>query len=200
MPRSRAFEPEQALAQAMVVFWQYGFEASSMDKLLRAMGIGKGSFYKTFGDKRTAYVEALKLYGSTELAATWSHLADPVHGDGADRVRDVLERATAAAAHADDKHGCFLCNAMIDQAPVDADVRALSQTLSEHLHSGFTLAIRDASGARTWSDIIVGRVAESFVSTYIGLWTLVRAGQDGGMIQRIIETKMMMTGIKIVYE
>jgi hypothetical protein len=70
------------------------------------------------------------------------------------RVRDVLQQATAAAASGDGQHGCFLCNAIIDQAPVDTDVRALVQTVSEHLRSGFKMAIRDASGARAWSDTI----------------------------------------------
>ena len=46
----------------MNVFWEHGYEATSTDDLLRAMGIGRQSMYDAFGDKHRLYLEALQLY------------------------------------------------------------------------------------------------------------------------------------------
>src|SRR5580704_17828311 len=62
MARRKEFDPEQALAKAMAVFWRLGYENTSLDLLLREMGIAKQSLYDTFGDKRGLYMKALAHY------------------------------------------------------------------------------------------------------------------------------------------
>ena len=54
MPRTKDFEPQEALDAAMYLFWRKGYEAASMRELLDAMSIGRGSFYDTFGDKHAS--------------------------------------------------------------------------------------------------------------------------------------------------
>src|SRR5271167_4214627 len=60
--RPRAFEPETALTQAMDVFWQDGFAATSLDDLSLATGLGRPSLYGAFGDKRALYIQAYRRY------------------------------------------------------------------------------------------------------------------------------------------
>jgi TetR/AcrR family transcriptional regulator, transcriptional repressor for nem operon len=62
MPRRKEFDPDQALAKAMAVFWRLGYENTSLDLLLREMAIAKQSLYDTFGDKRALYMKALAYY------------------------------------------------------------------------------------------------------------------------------------------
>lgn len=60
--RPRAFDREAALAQAMRLFWQKGFEATSVADLTTAMGIASPSLYAAFGSKEALYAEALDHY------------------------------------------------------------------------------------------------------------------------------------------
>src|SRR6204780_4587362 len=60
--RPRAFEPETALTQAMDVFWQGGFAATSLDDLSAATGLNRPSLYGAFGDKRAIYLQAYRQY------------------------------------------------------------------------------------------------------------------------------------------
>lgn len=60
--RPREFDREAALGQAMRMFWEKGFEATSIADLTRAMGIGSPSLYAAFGSKEALYAEALQYY------------------------------------------------------------------------------------------------------------------------------------------
>ena len=62
MARSREFDIRTALDQAMMVFWNQGFKGSSLQDLIRAMGISKSSFYETFGSKRELFLATIKRF------------------------------------------------------------------------------------------------------------------------------------------
>ncbi len=63
--RPKEFDEETALEQAMEVFWANGYEATSVQTLLDAMGINRGSMYDTFGDKHALFSQAIDYYGRT---------------------------------------------------------------------------------------------------------------------------------------
>ena len=60
--RPLSFDRAAALAVAMRLFWQHGFEATSIAELTQAMGITPPSLYAAFGDKRGLFREAVALY------------------------------------------------------------------------------------------------------------------------------------------
>ncbi|GLW04894.1 TetR family transcriptional regulator [Microtetraspora sp. NBRC 13810] len=61
--RPRSFDREAALAQATLLFWERGYEATSVADLTRVMGIGPPSLYAAFGDKRALFEEVVDSYG-----------------------------------------------------------------------------------------------------------------------------------------
>jgi AcrR family transcriptional regulator len=64
--RPRAFDREEALRGAMMVFWEKGYEGASLEELQAAMGaIGPSSFYTAFGSKEQLFFEVLDLYVKT---------------------------------------------------------------------------------------------------------------------------------------
>ena len=62
MARSKEFNEERALAAAVDVFWRQGYENTSLEALMREMGIARQSLYDTFGDKRALYLKAMVFY------------------------------------------------------------------------------------------------------------------------------------------
>ncbi len=64
MGRPRAFDMDQALDQALHVFWQKGYEGASICDLTEAMGINPPSLYAAFGNKETLFRKALDRYES----------------------------------------------------------------------------------------------------------------------------------------
>lgn len=65
MARTREFDYDKALERATYLFWEMGYANTSLRDLLKAMGIGEGSFYNTFKSKKNAYLESLKHYDAT---------------------------------------------------------------------------------------------------------------------------------------
>ena len=65
MPRPKEFNPDEALEKAMQAFWHKGYEATSMEDLLSAMNLNRGSLYGTFGDKRQLFLKVVDRYYMT---------------------------------------------------------------------------------------------------------------------------------------
>lgn len=77
MGRPRAFEAETALDSAMKVFWEKGYEGTSLDDLTEAMGINRSSLYSSFGDKQTLFQKVIERYKSGPMAFLSEALAQP---------------------------------------------------------------------------------------------------------------------------
>jgi len=83
--RPRGFEADEALEQAMRVFWEQGYEGASLTDLTNAMGITRTSMYAAFGNKEDLFRKALERY--TEGPASY----------GARAMREPTARQVATA-------------------------------------------------------------------------------------------------------
>jgi AcrR family transcriptional regulator len=68
MGRPRSFREEDALDAAMRVFWQKGYEGTSLDDLTKAMKINRSSLYSTFGDKEALFRRVMEQYSAGPLS------------------------------------------------------------------------------------------------------------------------------------
>ena len=66
--RPREFDVEEALAAALRVFWEKGYEGASLTDLTDAMRITRPSLYAAFGNKEALFKRALDLYETEKLA------------------------------------------------------------------------------------------------------------------------------------
>src|SRR5260370_505997 len=62
MARPKEFNRDQVLEKAMGLFWEKGYDGSSVENLVQCTGIGRGSLYDTFSDKHALYLAALDRY------------------------------------------------------------------------------------------------------------------------------------------
>jgi TetR/AcrR family transcriptional repressor of nem operon len=77
MARPKEFDKDEALQKAMNVFWCRGFEATSMQDVVDAMGIKRQSLYDTFGGKHQLYLAALDRYRAEQDAKLLALLGTP---------------------------------------------------------------------------------------------------------------------------
>ena len=62
MPRIESFDKEKVIKDAMQVFWEKGYNGSSMEDIFNATGLNRSSIYNSFGSKRSLYQATLEFY------------------------------------------------------------------------------------------------------------------------------------------
>jgi TetR/AcrR family transcriptional repressor of nem operon len=117
--RTKEFDPDAALQAALELFWQRGYEATSMSDLVERLGIGRASIYATFGNKHELYLKALERYDRAGLPPILRELSQP--GPALPAVRSVVRRyATEASDEQLRANGCLVTNTASELAPHDA--------------------------------------------------------------------------------
>ena len=130
--RTRAFDRDEALDRAVAVFWEHGYDATSIALLTEAMGIGAPSLYAAFGDKRALFDEALDRYLRTYGAFTARALAE--EPTAREAVERLLREAAAAYTGAGHPPGCLLITAATNCTPGSAGVKARLRDLRAQGH------------------------------------------------------------------
>jgi TetR/AcrR family transcriptional regulator, transcriptional repressor for nem operon len=195
MARPREFDIDEALDRAMGVFWAKGYEGTSLQDLLKAMKIARGSLYKAFDDKHSIYVAALDRYDRTVVQPVVEKLRDPQSGDGMTRIRGVLEGARDAVASRNDRRGCFMCNAAVDQAPADPKIRAKVMAMLKRLEKAFAAALKESRQAARWSAKRRAETAGLLLNSYMGLRVLARSGYSAADLSGIIGAGLQNWGL-----
>jgi TetR/AcrR family transcriptional repressor of nem operon len=176
MARPREFDRGEALKRALAVFWEKGFEATSTDDLVRAMGIGRQSMYDTFGDKHQLYLEALQLYEANTGAELFKRIYECPSPFVAlcDYILSIADGALADRAR-----GCFFVNATTELAPSDPDVAAVIGASSARCEAAFERILREAKQRGEVDRSVDERVAARFLlSTIRGLRVSAKAGVE----------------------
>lgn len=113
--RQKNFDREVALEAAMLLFWEQGFEQTTIDDLARAMGLSTSSLYSTFGDKEALFLSALDLYQTSRGRYTTTAL------EGRTSARDAFQRLFEVAAYEltrpKQPRGCMLALSMMTSSP-----------------------------------------------------------------------------------
>ncbi|MCA2223084.1 TetR/AcrR family transcriptional regulator [Nonomuraea aurantiaca] len=119
--RPPAFDRTTALAAATRLFWEHGYEATTIGELTRAMDIKPGSLYAAFGDKKSLFKEVVHAYGLSPVGAfIGTALEEERTAHGA--FRRILREA--AAVYPDPSHpaGCLTISAATNVTVQDADI------------------------------------------------------------------------------
>ncbi|MFJ8471393.1 TetR/AcrR family transcriptional regulator [Kitasatospora sp. NPDC094011] len=121
--RPPAFDRDEALAAATRLFWERGYEATSVTDLTSAMGIRPGSLYAAFGDKRALFEEVVRRYGQSPVGA---FVGVALAEEGSARAAFARILREAAAIYPDPSHpaGCLVITAATNVTPQDAGIQA----------------------------------------------------------------------------
>lgn len=144
MVRPKAFDRETVLRKAMQIFWEKGYEATSIQDLVKAMGIRRGSLYDTFQDKRHLFLEAIAFYHSTIVEAMISPLLlpDASRPDIEQHFLKLLEETIADPQ----QRGCFITNTVTELAAKDTEIKAALVLGLMQVENAFHLALISAQG------------------------------------------------------
>ena len=141
MARTKEFDPDVALQAALELFWERGYEATSMADLVEHLGIGRASIYATFGNKRDLYLKAYERYKQNGIDYI-GLLSQP--GPVLPVVRALVERFAEESGHDEKRRGCLVVNTAVEVAPHDPTVARLVESNWDFIETTLTSALTRA--------------------------------------------------------
>ena len=121
MARPRKFDESQVVQAARDQFWLHGFNGTSLDDLTNVTGLGRGSLYAAFTDKRTLFLRAIDDYTTALMDQALADLRDP-EKSGRDRLVDHIRSITKRLTADTKGRGCLMAKSAAEMGATDKDV------------------------------------------------------------------------------
>ena len=106
----KQFNQEEVLDKVMEVFWQKGYEGTSIQDLTKATGLGRGSLYGAFGDKEQLFLTVLDRYGDIFQAQIVDQLNNP---DPYQAIEGMFEVMIERMSNPNYPRGCLNTNTSV---------------------------------------------------------------------------------------
>ena len=184
MPWTKQFDTDAALDQAMRAFWAHGYEATSIQDLVRCMGINRGSLYATFGDKRQLFIRALHRYDARHRQDWIAALAASRPPKAA--IVGAFEEAIAVALEPGARDGCLLVNTALELSPHDAEISAFVAEALAGMEEFFRTMIEHGQAAGDIPAAIVpADTARALLGLFVGLRVLARSRPEAPLLHAL---------------
>jgi TetR/AcrR family transcriptional regulator, transcriptional repressor for nem operon len=143
--RLREFDTEAAVQAAMTAFRQHGYEGTSIQDLVEATGVGRGSLYAAFGSKEGLYLAAVDRY--REQYAT--PLIELLHDGSPARevIREVLVAVIDEIVRDGNRLACLIVSAAMERVADDPETARRVRTTTESLEDALTEIIAAGQAA-----------------------------------------------------
>ncbi|HDR7915935.1 TetR/AcrR family transcriptional regulator [Bacillus mycoides] len=185
MARTREFDEDQVLDAAMQLFWEKGYEATSLSDLTSRMGIQRPSIYSTFGDKKELFEAALRRYTMSRASDIRNRLQSHSSVKEAFSIffADVVNEEYAG----DLSKGCFCINTMVELAPHDERFEILTREHQMYLAVIFQETIeRGIQSGELEVNTDAKSLAQALIVSLIGLTVMMKSRPQRSFVDNVI--------------
>ncbi len=174
MGRTKQFDERQALMSAMLVFWDKGYEASSVQDIEQATGLNRTSLYNAFGNKRAIFDRVMSCYKESVMSALFAEL------DGAPDIKEGIRRLLNGALdiHFDEDNpgGCLVVLSILESGQHDEQSQASMQQTIHDLKSALQARLSKAKKSGELSKgLDAGSTATTITTTMAGMMVMGKA-------------------------
>lgn len=138
MGRNKEFNIDEALDNVMEAFWKKGFKETSLNDLMEATGLQKGSLYGAFESKENLLLLALEKYGERSKL-NFIREENPL-----DYICKFFEMLVHEGVHKKNYKGCLIMNTCIELASEKNKPAQLSRKLFSEIEKNFKNALNIA--------------------------------------------------------
>jgi len=187
--RPREFDREAALIRAVELFWENGFEGTSLKGLTKAMGISAPSLYAAFGSKEDLFREAVEFYNDPQRSPTARALRDEPSARAA--VEALLRENARSYADPQTPRGCLIVLSATTYTPASTGMRDLLRDLRDRDRRDLRLRLDRAVADGELSGSADTSALTGYVMTVLhGLSTQARDGADASTLDAIVDLAM----------
>jgi AcrR family transcriptional regulator len=192
VPRKRgrplSFDREQAIHQAMLLFWDHGYEATSLNELTAALNVTPSSIYTAFGDKKGLFLAAVERY-----------ISGPVNAEsiiqGAATAHEAASGLLLAAAIGftgeSTPRGCLLASSAISCSATAQDVKDVLADLRKSIEARLSDKIkREIKEGALPEGTDAAALAAHTMAVIQGMSTLARDGTNRASLLKVVDIAM----------
>jgi TetR/AcrR family transcriptional regulator, transcriptional repressor for nem operon len=194
MPRYASHTQDSLIIAAMHSFWKRGYEACSMDELVKDTGVSRHGIYASVGGKRDLFLRGFAAYQREIVSPAVSVLES--EAATLDAIAAYFETQIALAERIGlPGPGCFVANAMTETAPHDADVRAQVELHNARLKAAFRNVLQKSFDLIDPDEL--DALAEFIATTAQGLWSKSRVVETAAPLRMHVSTLMSLLSVRI---
>lgn len=189
MARSKEFEENEVLDKAMKLFWEQGYEKTSMSDLVEHMGIHRRSIYDTFTDKRTLFFKAMERFGNRTDAKLAAGVKQAKTAKEA--IHFIFDYMSSTEEG--EPPGCMFVNSAVEMACRDEDVDAKAVGAFEKVeHLLVEIITWGQENEEFSSQYGAQELAEYLHNALIGIRVMARTSVPKEKLERISTMSMLL--------
>ena len=177
------------VAKALSVFWRKGYQATSVQDLVEATGVNRGSLYDTFGDKHGLFLEAVAHYRSHVTAQRLARLEEP--GPSRRRIAAFFKELVDFSLGEGRLLGCLMTNSAIELAPHDRDTRLAVAASMGAMEAAFRRVLTQArKNGEIRAQKSPADLARFFTTTANGLRVMAKVQPDRAALNGVVRVAL----------
>lgn len=184
----KRFDRGEVLERAMTVFWGKGYQATSIQDLVDATGINRGSLYATFGDKRGLFLVVLEHYSRRFAEPLMAELRDP---DPRRAIEGMLKAIVRRNRDPRWPRGCLFTNTSLECPGAGANI---GEKIAELITLQESAIYRVVRRAQADGSLDCGQdsraLARFFVGIAHGLNVVNKASPNAATLKDIVNVAM----------
>jgi TetR/AcrR family transcriptional repressor of nem operon len=185
MARAKQFDPSIALDTAVDLFWEHGFEATSIQDLCGKLKLNPGSLYGTYGDKRALFIAVFDRYVDRVSREAIERIAREPSGIAG--IRIYFDFLVAAIIDGKRRWGCLITNSVIELAGREPEIAAKVAVHFARLETAFSSALARSKDLGEVSRDVGPETAAYLVCVVQGLNVLARTKPTLAQLRGIVD-------------
>lgn len=183
MARNKEFDENEVLRKAMELFWIQGYEKTSMQDLVKYMGIHRRSLYDTFGDKHTLFIKALEHYNEIIRSRTENKV------NQLESVKDAIRQLFEMVIVRDNQQiiGCLTVNTAVELSLHDDQAaEKVLESFSETELLLNKLVLRGQQSGEISKHLDAKKTSEFLHNSLVGLRVMTKTTDDIEKLNNVI--------------
>lgn len=184
MGRSKEFDEKDVLMKALLIFWEQGYEKTSINDLVEGMGIHRKSIYDTFGGKHELFLKVIENYSNTIKSKLLTEIS------GTTTCREAIKSIFDLAID-NSSLGCLFVNSATELANRDKEIDEMVKDSFFQFENFIEEIIRRGQSNGEFSSSYDSHLlAEAIHNSLLGIRVMSRTSTEKEKLNKIAETSM----------
>lgn len=193
MARALEFDYDKAIGKATRVFWKQGYPGTSLRDLLKAIGIGEGSFYNTLKSKKQLFLQCLDHYKET---VSRRHAEALVSTTSAKGVRALFKTVLDDLDDPRTPRICLLARSVSSDVLEDRDLQKVIRTNMTAFSGAFVNCLKSAKDTGELPSDFDAEAVAQIIFTYLqGLYRTALLNYDRPQLDHQVDLFLTSLGL-----